>query len=429
MFLALQQSTVPEQFGAVMLLEPREGFDVALATRVLADRVRGVPRMRQRVVAVPPLCGRPVWTDEAGFSIEQHVEHVECPRQGDEGALLDIAASRLVRALPPDRPLWAATFVTGLDGGRVALILVVQHALADGIGGLAVLGALVDGAPVPAWRPFPMPLPPRRRLAADAFLTRGRAIITAPARIRRALGDLRLPRGPRIGRAAACSLLLPAGPRRRIMVARAPLDALRDVAHQHGATVNDVVLTAVGGALHATVGARGEHLDAVVVAVPATTRQSATTEALGNRFREIRAAIPAAGDPLDRLERVAAIMRTSKAAPSPVMGSLATSIARATVAVGFHDWYLRRQRYIHTVVSNVRGPAHRVTLCGAPISEVLPIAVGGGSSNVTVTFAVLSYAGTVGVTVTADPDRMPDLAATTTALQEELDALAAHVPG
>jgi hypothetical protein len=32
MFLALQGSTVPEQFGAVLVLKPTDGFDLASAT-------------------------------------------------------------------------------------------------------------------------------------------------------------------------------------------------------------------------------------------------------------------------------------------------------------------------------------------------------------------------------------------------------------
>ena len=82
---------------------------------------------------------------------------------------------------------------------------------------------------------------------------------------------------------------------------------------------------------------------------------------------------------------------------------------------------MRHQRYLHTVVTNVRGPARPLTFCGAPITDVVPLTVAGG--NVTVTFAALSYAGTLAITVTADPDAMPDLIDTTAALQAELDML------
>jgi diacylglycerol O-acyltransferase / wax synthase len=425
MFLAVQGATVPEQFGAVLVLEPGDGFEVARATDILGERLRAVPRMRQRVMRVPPLCGRAVWVDDAAFAVERHIEHLVCPPPGDERALLDLAARLVGRPLPLDRPLWTAAFVTGLDRGRVALVVVVQHALADGVGGLAVLAALVDGAPAAAPGAFPVPPPSAWRLAADALLTRGRAVLTAPARTRAAVRSPRRPRAPRVGRAGRCSLLQVTGPRRRVAVARATLDDVRAVAHRHGATVNDVVLTAVAGALHATLDRRGEHLAEFVVAVPVAARAGATSQTVGNRFTETRAVVPGAGAPLDRLERVARIMQVSKlSAWGPSVGTIAAAAVRAAVAVGAYDGYLRRQRYLHTVVTNLRGPDRRQSLDGAPITEILPLAVGGGG-NVTVTFAVLSYAGAITVTVTADPDRMPDLAMTTAALQAELDTLTA----
>ena len=157
MYLAMQGSTVPEQFGAIVVLRPVSGFDAEAATSLLADRIGAVPRLRQRVMRVPPGCGRALWVDDAGFDITQHVESLTCPSPGDERALLEVAAGLVLRPLCLDRPLWAAAFVEGLSGGRVALIFVIQHALADGLGGLAVLGALVDGAPAPEPGAFPMP--------------------------------------------------------------------------------------------------------------------------------------------------------------------------------------------------------------------------------------------------------------------------------
>ena len=102
--------------------------------------------------------------------------------------------------------------------------------------------------------------------------------------------------------------------------------------------------------------------------------------------------------------------------------STASAVVRAIAAVGIYDWYMRRQRFLHTVVTNLPGPARALTFCGARITDVVPLAVGGGR-NVAVNFAALSYAGTLAITVTADPRAMPDLLDTTAALQAELDAL------
>jgi diacylglycerol O-acyltransferase / wax synthase len=161
-------------------------------------------------------------------------------------------------------------------------------------------------------------------------------------------------------------------------------------------------------------------VDAIVVGVPVAIRRTATVRELGNRIGEIRAAIPTFGDPAQRLERVAIVMKVGKRAAMAL--SMASAVVRAIAALGVYDWYMRRQRFLHTVVTDLSGPAQSMTFCGATITDVLPLAVGGGG-NVTVTFAALSYGGTLAITVTADPDAMPDLVDTTAALQAELDTL------
>ena len=159
--------------------------------------------------------------------------------------------------LPRSGPLWSATFVTGLADGGTGLVIVMNHVLADGIGGLAVLARLVDEIPgLPPGDPgrarFPVPAPGARALAADAWAARARGL-THLARsvrtIRQGLAELGGTRPPR--RLPATSLNRPTGPRRRIDVVAADLAAVRDLGHAHGGTVNDVILAAIAGALRA----------------------------------------------------------------------------------------------------------------------------------------------------------------------------------
>jgi len=157
--------------GAVLVLGTAPGFTVAEARRVLGERIRAVPRLRQRLHRAPPGCGRPYWADDPAFDINDHVRQVCCPPPGDERALLDLAAAQLHEPMPRSRPLWSATFVTGLADGGTGLLVIMDHVLADGIAGLAVLGTLVDQAAETAQaraNPFPAPAPRARELAADA---------------------------------------------------------------------------------------------------------------------------------------------------------------------------------------------------------------------------------------------------------------------
>src|SRR5436309_11120765 len=172
-FLAMDRGRVPEQIAAILVLAPSAPFDLAGAQRLLAERITAVPRLRQRLVRLPPGCGRPIWIDDPAFDIRRHVRCMPCRYPGDEQALLDTAAAVVTERLPRSRPLWSAVLVTGLTGGAVALLVVLHHALADGIGGLAVLATLADGAvDAPATVGFPRPPPTRGRLAVDAARNR-----------------------------------------------------------------------------------------------------------------------------------------------------------------------------------------------------------------------------------------------------------------
>ncbi|MGW4210370.1 wax ester/triacylglycerol synthase domain-containing protein [Lentzea sp. NPDC004789] len=389
------------QVGAVIVLERNPGDVESL----LADRIRTVPRLRRRLVRTPFGCGRPVWVDDAEFDLTEHVHRVACPAPGDEAALLDLASTLVTRPLPLSSPLWSATLVTGLESNRAALIVVFHHVLSDGIGGLAVLANLVDGAAHTETEPFPAPPPTRRELAGDAWL-----------RLPRHLSFPR-PRWPSLG--ARCSLNRPTGPRRRQTAARTSVSRLRTAAHRCGGTVNDALLTAVLGALGTVLARRGDHVEELIVSIPVSTRRSTTAANLGNSTGVLPVALPIGGDRRSRLTRIAAITKSRKRSATS-----ATPIFRALKVFGVADWFMNHQRMVHTVVTNVHGPDHPMRLGGAAVVGLIPLSATTG--NVTVAFAALSYADTLTVTVVADPDHVPDLPELTQALQEELDLLGAH---
>jgi len=431
----------PMQIGACLLLDAGPGFDAADVRRCLAARIPAVPRLRQRLVRTPPGCGRPVWLDDPAFDVRHHVREQRCPAPGDDDALLGLVADVVSTPLPLSRPPWGAVLVTGLTGHSAALILVLHHVLADGIGGLAVLASLADGDPagpggpgdrgppgMPAAAPdgFPAPAPSRRSLAADAWAGRLRALRGLPGAIstvRRSAAELGV-RSP--ARAARCSLNQPTGPRRRIAVVTAGLGQVRALAHAHGGTVNDVILAAVAGAVRRLLASRGETLPALVVSVPVSARAFASAGHLGNEAGVMPVTLPTGGDLASRLDRTAAITRARKA-PAPGASAVLLGTAfRLLAALGVFRWFINHQRLVHTFITNVRGPPRRLRLGGATISAVVPATVTAG--NVTVSFGVLSYAGTLAVTVVADPGRLPDLEVLTAALRQELAACSGTNP-
>ena len=409
------------QVAAILVLDGGPPLDVAAVREALQGRVTAIPRLRQRLMDVPFGCGRPVWIDDSSFDISNHVGSVGCASPGDEHALMGVVGQTVTRPLRPGRPLWSATLVTGLAGGRSALVVVFHHVLADGIGGLAVLGRLVDGTPVGPDPAFPRRRPRRRDLLVDVLRSGGRALARLPAglgRLRAAAAELGTSSNPHAPR---CTLNRPIGTGRAIAVAHANLDAVHAAAHAQGGTVNDVVLTAVTGALRTVLANRGENVDRLVVSMPVSSRRRASATTLGNQVGVIPVMVPVSGEPARRLAAVARITRQRKTAAPGSSAALLGPVFRALAKAGVFGWFIDRQRLINTFVSNLRGPEHRLTFFGVSVVDVIPVPMITG--NITVAFAALSYAGGLNVTVIADPERCPDLPDVTQALQRELDAL------
>jgi WS/DGAT/MGAT family acyltransferase len=303
--------------------------------------------------------------------------------------------------------LWAALVVPDIDDGRTGLVIVLHHVLADGVAGLAILGALADGTAGSPQPSFPRPGPSRRRIALDAVRGHLVAIRRLPdtfARLGQALAQL----GPSMRRhAVRSSLNQPTSGAQRFSLVECDLAALRDVAHAQDATINDIVLSAITGALRQVLIGRGETVDEFVISVPFSSRRVAAKGSLGNQSGAVPMRLPAAGAALDRLRAVADITtlekQSTRGASTAILGPLFRVVAR----VGLYQWFVDHQRVVHTFVTNLKGPAAELSVGGFPIVDIVPLTIAVG--NVTVSFTVLSYRGKLTVTIVGDLTTCPDL--------------------
>src|SRR6187200_1088188 len=168
-FLAMDVGKVPQQFAVILILDRPGDLQLRQLRQLISDRILALPRLRQRLIKVRPGYGRPIWVDDADFRIDRHVRAISCQVPGDERALLDTALSVIMEPLPRKAPMWSIVLITDLADGRAAVVVVLHHVLADGLGGLNVLASLVDPGLAPADLPFPRTSPPPKSLAADAM--------------------------------------------------------------------------------------------------------------------------------------------------------------------------------------------------------------------------------------------------------------------
>ncbi|EWT03179.1 hypothetical protein N865_01855 [Intrasporangium oryzae NRRL B-24470] len=456
--LATDRGPVPTNIGAVLVMDGGgEGagdggaeLDLAAVRSLLGRRVCRVPRLRQVLETVPIGAGRPVWVDDAAFAIERHVTGRVAH---DETELLRVAADLACTRLPRDRPLWAACWVSGLPDGRGALILVIHHVLTDGLGGLAVLAELCDpsddddraGSGAASRDLAPVARPSSHTLRADAghdrlvalghawgsaraavrgvrelMVARGGASASTGGRGARREGVRADRRGLRL--AARTSLNRPTGSRRRLSTVEVALADVREAAHAHGCTVNDLLLSAIGGAVGGVLAQRGEHPDELVVSVPVSVRRSTTADRLGNDTGVAPVAVPVSAHPGERLAVVAARTSRQRAAGSKGASAVPLGVVfRLLGRMGLFQVFIDHQRLVHTFVTNVRGPSATLHFAGRRVARVVPFALTPG--NVGVCFDVLSYAGRLVVTTVADPDVVPEQDLLTQLVGEQITAL------
>lgn len=427
----------PQDVGGIGILEGGDLFDsngdlhlAELRARVAA-RLPVLPHSRQRLHRPGPGQGLPYWADDPGFDIARHVRMRKLPAPGGEAQLLDVCEELRRRRFDFSHPLWEFWILTGLVDGKVGIFIKIHHALADGGAGVAALAGLFDPTPdgaVPPSIPWnPAPAPTRMELLVDNLGDRWQGIRSTLRGLRHpgaAAGRvLRVARALirifRQGRAPDIGLNRPLGDRRQLAVIRGELEAVREVAHAHGGTINDVLLAVLTGGLRDLLASRGETVGGITprAVVPvAGQRASGTGNATAS---SLFVPLPVGeADGVRRLELIAEETRLLKQRPLAYdEAGMLSSPRLERVAARFAG----RQRVANVYVANLPGPPIPFYFGPAQVLELHPLVPLVG--NITVGVGALSYAGQFNLTVVGDPEACPDFAVLVDGIGNSLDRL------
>ena len=116
-----------------------DGFSFETLSAVLAQLLVKLPPFRRRPVPVPWGLGHPVWVEDPDFDLSRHLSRSVLDPPGDDRALAALVAEFAGTQLPRDRPLWAIRVVEGVAGDRIAVVVKLHHAVADGSAAVALL--------------------------------------------------------------------------------------------------------------------------------------------------------------------------------------------------------------------------------------------------------------------------------------------------
>jgi diacylglycerol O-acyltransferase len=414
---------------ALMTFRERLGLDEV--RRLLADRIASHPRFRQRIVPDGVLA-LAAWDEDPAFDLARHVVERTVPARGQR-ALDRLAGEVATEKLDPSHPLWRAYLVTGHGAGS-ALVMKLHHCIADGFALVGLLLSMADevqiaepGAPqrpTPACRDLRLRESPAVALwHALADRTRAADLAARAVAFARSLAGMTvLPPAPRT------ALSRPLSGLRRTAWSRAmALPEIKITARRLGATVNDVLVTALAGALRGHLRDAGEPVDALELRalVPVNLREqppSALHGEMGNRFGLVFLDLPIRAEGvLTRLEAVRARMAELKRTPDAVVTyAVLSALGHLPPPLEYlvTEFFSRKAALVLTNVPGPRAPLH---LGGHEIRRISfcvphPAALGLGVS-------ILSYAGEVRIGARADVAVMRDPGDLVRRIPAELEAL------
>jgi diacylglycerol O-acyltransferase / wax synthase len=434
MLLIYDQSTAPG--GRVTFKRILEEIDA---------RLHLAPTFRRRLTEMPGGLHMPYWVDDPDFDLEYHVRHIALPQPGDWRQLCIQIARIHGRQLDLRRPPWEMTVIEGLNAiqgvpkGSFAISLKLHHCVVDGMESVELMTAMHDLAsdsprPAAPENPFdPGPLPS----TSDLVTRTATNIAMYPLRVGRvmipntvkALRHLPALPGALVSGVTATlapktgSLFAPAtrfnGSATPHRVFEARFHDLADFKRIKGcvpkATINDVTLAYVGGALRHYLESQGELPDeSLVAACPASIRSTDERGGGGNRlFGRLAPLGTAIADPLERLativEETSAFRENSdSAADSRLMdlvGIVPTTLLGLTVKAA-SAMPFSAPTIASTTVSNVPGPTEPIYFAGARLQRVTGLGPLIGGMNLF--HVVVSYNGTVSIGATADRSALPD---------------------
>jgi WS/DGAT/MGAT family acyltransferase len=392
-----------------------------------------IGRLRQRVVEAPFDLGLPEWVDDPHFDEAYHLRFLSVQPPGTMRDLLELVAALFATPLDRERPLWEAYVIEGIEGQRAAYFIKMHHSVVDGVGSLALLNILTQKTRT---QPIPRVEAPRRRrrggepgglellqrLALDnirssaALLAQAVSLplqlLTRPGEvIGQARGILRGLRGvfTDAGNEIVHDPLArsTSGLSRRLDTMEIPLNRLRAIKAHWNVTINDVVLTALAGALRDYHLEHRIRIDALNCMVPMNLRGRDERDILGNRVGMFNIILPLAEKRAGRrLERIVAQTRRAKSDGRSSLYPFLVQTLTLLPGAAFR-WLARHSlERVNVACTNIPGVPERRFMAGAEVLAIHPFAsVVQGTPLV---IALLSYGGMMEVGIDTDPEAIPD---------------------
>ena len=446
-FLHLERENMPLNVASVCTFEGELSF--ADCVRFVESKLPQLPRYLKRVVAAPFGLGLPGWQYDPEFELSRHMKEVTL-HYGTETELKNLAGRLFSTAFDRKHPLWDITVVRGLKGNRTGIIFRLHHCMVDGMAGVGLMKVLLDASPNATLPPkqkvkfrVPTPPDPLSSLTAgfvDSYADFIKTLLDACTDLL-SVAERTAANEGKIDAEELAALfpeitafterlrfnVLSQGPQ-MFSSTEIPLEEVKKIRHEAGASVNDVILAIITATLRKYCELHGDRVKGRLlrIMVPVSLRHSANGQEWGNRISLIPVTIPF--DIRDPGKLLAAVHRRTeflKRVHAAELVSLAGGlIGMLPLSLQGLAGPLAGQLPVtpfNLVCTNVPGPQFPLYLLGHKMLDWYPYVPVGG--EMAVNCAILSYNGTVYFGFSGDVHAAPDLRRIESLLQASFSEL------
>jgi len=448
-FLYLETPSSYMHVAGLMILDPATApvqwtFDEV--RDMYAARLQLAPPFRRRLVEVPLGLHHPVWIEDPDFDLDFHLHHIAVPPPGGAHQLATLAEEIVARPLDRRKPLWESWIIEGLEHGYIAVLTKTHHAAIDGVSGNEMTLAMLDTEPggreigPDTWKPERVPndfelmgfaMRSLSRQPGKLVTSLGRttgSVLNLTRQSRRS--DIAPPPAPFSAPRTSWNHAL--SPHRSYAMKTLSLDDAKVVKNAFGTTLNDVVMAMCASSLRSYLDAKGERIDAPLVAmVPMSVRTDSQSGEGGNRISSMLASLATTiDDPVERLLAISAGMRQAKEQQNAIGASMLQDWAEFAAPAVFGRAVRTYARYrladrhrpiFNLTISNVPGPPFPLYSAGARVVSNYPMGPINDGAGLNIT--VLSYMNQLDFGVVTCRELLPDAWAIADGLGDALDEL------
>lgn len=453
MFLFLESAKTPMHIGGLYICDsPGKPFNLASFKEFFEKRLHLSHIFRQRLIEMPFDLGTPFWVDDPDFNIDHHISHVALPAPGGRRELADLAATLYNPPLDKSRPLWKATFITGLHLDELSddafgFLVQVHHAAIDGKSGVEIMASLFSMTEEPFMPPPPeKPWNPSKKMPNVAELlseSYGKRIkkpkkffnlikdtAAKQKEMKKELGKGLMKLPPKPLAAPKTFMNVPMSGKKIFGAIDIPLQEIKVIKNAvEGATINDVLLSVCAGGLRKYMIKHGRlPIKNLIGLAPVSVRKEGEKGEMGNRISAMLFDMATNEvDPIKRLKALRTNTRSSKAYGQALPADQIMEFVPSEVAAMAGRVYLKmglsqlHKPFFNLIITNVPGPPIPLYMNRYKLQRLYGL--GAAMDGLGLMIIIFSYAGMISLSVTADTNALEDMEFFTGCVREAYNEL------